>query len=78
MTKAQMENTILDLQRQLKALASRPYTQRSEEAKAEAVKAQDEFQIVNEEVIETSVSIADFMEEYYLSQMGLEKGDLNG
>lgn len=76
MTKAQMENKILNLERQLKALASRPYTQRAENAKAEAAKAQNEIQIVNEEVIETSVSIADFMEEYYLSQMGLEKGDL--
>lgn len=67
---------IENLEKQMQALASRPYTQRSEEAKAEAVKAQDEIQIANDEVIETSVSIADFMEEYYLSQMGLEKGDL--
>ncbi len=73
-----IEARLTNFENQLKALASRPYTQRSEEAKAEAVKAQDEIQIVNEEVIETSVSIADFMEEYYLSQMGLEKGDLNG
>lgn len=76
MTYKKMEIAIRDLQQSLKALASRPYTQRSEEAKAEAVKAQDKIQIVNDEVIETSVSIADFMEEYYLSQMGLEKGDL--
>lgn len=72
----EMEIAIRDLQRGLKTLASRPYTQRAEDAKAEAVKAQDEIQITNDEVIETSVSIADFMEEYYLSQMGLEKGDL--
>ena len=71
-----LEKRVENLEKQMVALASRPYTQRSEDAKKEAVKAQDEIQIVNEEVIETSVSIADFMEEYYLSQMGLEKGDL--
>ena len=75
MTKAQMENKILNLEHQLKALASRPYTQRAEEAKTEAVKAQDNVQIVNDEVIEAEVSMADFMEEYYLSQLGLEEGE---
>lgn len=68
MTKAQMENKILDLERQLKALASRPYTQRAEEAKAEAVKAKADIQNVSDEVIENAGTFADFLEEYYLSQ----------
>lgn len=72
MTRVQLENMVLDLQRQVKALASRPYTQRAEDARAEAVKAQTAVQIVNDEVIEAEVSMADFMEEYYLSQLGLE------
>lgn len=68
MTKVQMENKILDLERQLKALASRPYTQRSEEAKAEAVKAQDEIKAVSDEAVENAITMADFMEEYYMQQ----------
>ena len=72
MTNTQLENKVLDLERQLTALASRPYTQRAEDAKSEARKAQDNIQIVNDEVIEAEVSMADFMEEYYLSQLGLD------
>jgi hypothetical protein len=76
MTLTEMKYAIINLQKSVIALAKRNYGEKAENAKIEAVKAQDEIQIVNEEVIETSVSIADFMEEYYLSQMGLEKGDL--
>ena len=57
-----------NLEKQMIALASRPYTQRAEEAKAEAVKAKAEIQIVSDEVVENAGTFADFLEEYYLSQ----------
>ena len=64
-----------NLERQMTALASRPYTQRSEEAKAEAMKAQGDVQIVNDAVVDADIALADFMEQYYLDQLGLEKGE---
>lgn len=68
MSLKKMENKILDLERQLKALASRPYTQRSEEAKAEAEKAKAEIKAVSDEAVENAITMADFMEEYYMQQ----------
>lgn len=59
---------IENLERQMNNLASRPYTQRSEEAKAEAVKAQDEIKAVSDEAVENAITMADFMEEYYMQQ----------
>lgn len=64
-----------NLEKQMVALASRPYTQRSEEAKAEAMKAQGEIQTVNDAVADVDIALADFMEQYYLDQLGLEKGE---
>ena len=62
-------NTKLDnIERQLANLASRPYTQRAEEAKREAIVAQVAVQNVSDEVIENAGTFADFLEEYYLSQ----------
>lgn len=71
MTQTQLENMVLDLQRQVKELASRPYTQRSEEAKGEALNAQAGVKCVNNEVLESAITMTDFLEEYYMSQYGL-------
>lgn len=59
---------IENLERQMASLASRPYTQRAEEAKAEAVKVDAKVESVSDEVIENASTFADFMEEYYMSQ----------
>ena len=68
MNNTQLENMVLDLQRQVKALASRPYTARAEDAKAEAQKVDAKVEDVSDEVIENAATFADFLEEYYLSQ----------
>lgn len=75
MTQKVLEVRLLNLEKQFSALASRPYNARSEDAKAEALKAQTEavkakadIQNVSDEVIENAGTLADFMEEYYLSQ----------
>ncbi len=68
MSLKEMELAIRQLQKNVAALASRPYTQRSEEAKAEAVKAQDEIKAVSDEAVENAITMADFMEEYYMQQ----------
>lgn len=73
MTKTQMENKILDLERQLKALASRPYTQRAEEAKAEAVKAQNSAEEAEKENAENLLSMVEAMLE-----MSVEIEDVKG
>lgn len=73
MTKAQMENKILNLEHQLKALASRPYTQRSEEAKAEAVKAQNSAEEAEKENAENLLSMVEAMLE-----MSVEIEDVKG
>lgn len=52
---------IENLENQLKALASRPYTQRSEEAKAEAVKAQDSAEEAEKENAENLLSMVEAM-----------------
>ena len=57
-----------NLEKQMMALASRPYTQRSEEARAEAVKVDAKADSINNEVLESAITMADFMEEYYMSQ----------
>ncbi len=59
---------IKQLQKDVAALASRPYTQRAEEAKAEAEKAKAEIKAVSDEAVENAITMADFMEEYYLQQ----------
>lgn len=63
MTQAQLENMVLDLQRQVQALASRRYTQKSEEAKAEAVKAQEAIDEVEREAAENLLAIVEAMPE---------------
>lgn len=68
MTQNQLENMVLDLQRQVKALASRPYTQRAEKAEAEALKVDAKVENVSDEVVANAATFADFLEEYYLSQ----------
>lgn len=63
-------NTKLEnIEKQLNNLASRPYTKRTEEAKKVAIAAQAAVQNVSEEVIENAGTLADFLEEYYLSQL---------
>lgn len=59
-----------NLERQMMALASRPYTQRAEEAKSEALRVDAKADSINNEVLESAITMADFMEEYYLSQFG--------
>lgn len=61
MTNAQMESKILDLEKQLKALASRPYTQRAEEAKAEAVNAVSAAEEAEKENAENLLAMVDAM-----------------
>lgn len=73
MTQTQLENKVLNLERQLKALASRPYTQRSEEAKAEAVKAQDSAEEAEKENAENLLSMVEAMLE-----MSVEIEDVKG
>lgn len=68
MNLTEMKIIIRNLQRDLKALASRPYTQRAEEAKAEAEKAKAEIKAVSDEAVENAITMADFMEEYYMQQ----------
>ncbi len=57
----EMEIAIRDLQRGLKALASRPYTQRAEDAKAEAVKAQESAEEAEKENAENLLSMVEAM-----------------
>lgn len=57
-----------NIERQMAALASRPYTQRAEEAKAEAEKAKAGIKTVSDEAVENAITMADFMEEYYMQQ----------
>ena len=75
MTQNEMELAIINLPNSVQALASRPYTERAEKASGEARKAQGDVQLVNESVTDTDVALADFMEQYYLDQLGLEKGE---
>lgn len=68
MTIYEIKLAIRQLQKDIAALVSRHYTQRAEEAKAEAVKAQDEIKAVSDEAVENAITMADFMEEYYMQQ----------
>ena len=73
MTNTQLENMVLDLQRQVKELASRPYTVRSEEAKSEARKAQDAAEEAEKENAENLLSMVEAMLE-----MSVEIEDVKG
>ena len=72
----EMESKILNLEQQLIALASRPYTQRAEEAKTEATrvgnKEEADYKEVSGEIVDAAVTMADFisdlMEDYYLKK----------
>lgn len=61
MNNTQLENMVLDLQRQVQALASRPYTQRAEEAKAEAVNAVSAAEEAEKENAENLLTMVDAM-----------------
>ena len=72
MTKKEMA-LIINLQSAVMALASRPYTERAENAKKIAVKVGIDLEVTNSEVADTAGTIADFMEEYYLNQLGISE-----
>ena len=61
MTNTQLENMVLDLQRQVMTLASRPYTTRAEEAKAEAVNAVSAAEEAEKENAENLLSMVEAM-----------------
>lgn len=73
MTQTQLENMVLDLQRQVKELASRPYTQRAEEAKAEAVNAVSAAEEAEKENAENLLSMVEAMLE-----MSMDIDELKG
>ena len=64
-----LHTKIDNIEKQVANLASRPYTRRAEEAKKVAIEAKAAAQNVSEEVIENAGTFADFLEEYYLSQL---------
>lgn len=72
MTQKEIELAIKNLQDNVHDLASRPYTERAEKASGEARKAQGDVQLVNDSVVDAEITMTDFMEEYYLAQLGLE------
>ena len=80
----EMESKILNLEQQLIALASRPYTQRAEEAKSEATKVgskeEADFNQASSEIVDAAVTMADFitdlMEDYYLKKKKEENIDV--
>lgn len=61
MNNTQLENMVLDLQRQVKALASRPYTQRAEDARAEAQNAANAAEEAEKENAENLLSMVEAM-----------------
>lgn len=73
MTIYEMKLAIRQIQKDIAALASRPYTQRSEEAKAEAVKAQDSAEEAEKENAENLLSMVEAMLE-----MSVEIEDVKG
>jgi len=68
MTLERLAVQVENLEKQLTALASRPFTQRAEKAEAEALKVDTKVESVSDEVIANAATLADFLEEYYLSQ----------
>ncbi len=72
----EMESRIMNLEQQLIALASRPYTQRVEETKSEVnrvgSKEEEDFIQVSSDIVDAAVTMADFitdlMEDYYLTK----------
>jgi len=73
MTQLQLENKVLDLERQLTALASRRYAQKAEEAKAEAVNAASAAEEAEKENAENLLSMVEAM-----LDMGMEIEEMKG
>lgn len=59
---------ITNLEKQFNKLASRDYGERADKARIEAEKAQAEIKAVSDEAVENAITMADFMEEYYMQQ----------
>lgn len=68
MTLTEMKYAIINLQKSVIALAKRNYGEKAENAKIEAEKAKAEIKAVSDEAVENAITMADFMEEYYMQQ----------
>lgn len=63
-----MKTRIENLEKQVANLASRNYGERADKARIEAEKTQAEIKAVSDEAVENAITMADFMEEYYMQQ----------
>ncbi len=68
MTLKGMELAIKTLQNDIKALASRNYNGRIDDTKGEIRATKAEIKTVSDETVENAITMADFMEEYYMQQ----------
>ena len=68
MTIKELTLKLNNLEKNVMALASRKYGERAEEAKSEALRVDSKADNINNEVLESAITMADFMEEYYMSQ----------
>lgn len=59
---------IMNLEKQFNNLASRDYGEKAENARIEVEKAKAEIKAVSDEAVENAITMADFMEEYYMQQ----------
>ncbi len=64
----EMELTIKSLRNDIKALASRNYNGRIDNTKGEVAATKAEIKTVSDETVENAITMADFMEEYYMQQ----------
>lgn len=68
MTQHEMEIAILNLQNNLNALMSRNTNGRIDDTKGEVRATKAEIKTVSDETVENAITMADFMEEYYMQQ----------